>query len=121
MTRYFNFPIPVGVLSSQPKGHDVALGRECSDDYFGSTLSFLEKLGAEGLINYTTPEDLVIAKQLLELIIDHFGEDDAMVLMDIRDRHDEAERTSIPYHTYCKRLQRKIKSFIPILDKSGYC
>jgi len=38
-------------------------------------------LGADDLVDYTTPEDLIIAKELMELIIDHFGENDAKVLL----------------------------------------
>ena len=58
-----------------------SLAEESSDGYCGSAISFLENLGADGLVDYTTPEDLVIAKELTELIIDHFGEDDAEVLL----------------------------------------
>lgn len=53
-----------------------SLAKESSDGYCGSAISFLEMLGANDLVDYTTPEDLVIAKELMELIIDHFGEDD---------------------------------------------
>ena len=62
------------------------LAEESSDGYCGSAISFLEMLGADGLVDYTTPEDLVIAKELMELIIDHFGEDDAEVLLGYSDR-----------------------------------
>ena len=78
-------------------------------------------LGADGLVDYTTPEDLVIAKELMELIIDHFGEDDAEVLLGYSDRLSESARLSISYYTYCKRLSRKIDSFLPILENAGYC
>ncbi len=78
-------------------------------------------LGADDLVDYTTPEDLIIAKELMELIIDHFGENDAKVLLGYSDRHTEADRLSISYNTYCKRLSRKIRSFLPILKNAGYC
>ena len=97
------------------------LAEESSDGYCGSAISFLEMLGADGLVDYTTPEDLVIAKELMELIIDHFGEDDAEVLLGYSDRHTESNRLSISYDTYCKRLSRKIHSFLPILKNAGYC
>ena len=97
------------------------LAEESSDGYCGSAISFLETLGADGLVDYTTPEDLVIAKELMELIIDHFGEDDAEVLLDYSDRQTESNRLSISYDTYCKRLSRKIKSFVPVLEAAGYC
>ena len=97
------------------------LAEESSDGYCGSTVSFLEDLGAEGLVDYTTPEDLIIAKELMELIIDHFGEDDAKVLLGYSDRRSEAKRLSISYDAYCKRLQRKISAFLPVLQEAGYC
>ena len=97
------------------------LAEESSDGYCGSAISFLETLGADGLVDYTTPEDLVIAKELMELIIDHFGKDDAEVLLDYSDRQTESNRLSISYDTYCKRLSRKIKSFVPVLEAAGYC
>ena len=98
-----------------------AFAEESADGYCGSAISFLEKLGADGLVEYTTPEDLVIAKELMNLIIDHFGEDDTKVLLGYSDRQAEAKRLSISYFTYCKRLSRKIDSFLPILKSAGYC
>jgi len=98
-----------------------SLAEESSDGYCGSAVSFLEMLGADGLVDNTTPEDLVIAKELMELIIDHFGEDDAEVLLGYSDRLSESDRLSIDYYTYCKRLSRKINSFLPILKQAGYC
>lgn len=120
------------VLSSQLRKHQQekrnypnisldGLAEESSDGYCGSAVSFLENLGADGLIDYTTPEDLVIAKELMELIIDHFGEDDADVILGYSDRHTEANRLSISYDTYCKRLSRKVRSFLPFLENAGYC
>jgi len=98
-----------------------SLAKESSDGYCGSAVSFLEMQGADGLVDNTTPEDLVIAKELMGLIIDHFGEDDAEVLLGYSDRLSEANRLSISYDTYCKRLSRKIHSFMPILKNAGYC
>ncbi len=89
-----------------------------ADGYCGSAISFLETLGADGLVDNTTPEDLVIAKELMELIIDHFGENDAEVLLGYSDRQTESKRLSISYDTYCKRLSRKIDSFLPILKNA---
>jgi hypothetical protein len=97
------------------------LAKESSDGYCGSAVSFLETLDAEGLVDYTTPEDLIIAKELMELIIDHFGEDDAEVLLGYSDRQTESNRLSISYDTYCKRLSRKTRSFVPVLKAAGYC
>jgi hypothetical protein len=97
------------------------LAKESSDGYCGSATSFLETLDADGLVDNTTPEDLIIAKELMELIFDHFGEDDAKVLLGYSDRQTEVDRLSISYYTYCKRLSRKIDSFLSILKKAGYC
>jgi len=98
-----------------------ALAEESSDGYCGSAISFLEIVGTDSLVDHTTPEDLVIAKELMELIIDHFGEHDAEVLLGYSDRITEANRLSISYDTYCKRLSRKIHSFMPVLQVAGYC
>jgi hypothetical protein len=57
----------------------------------------------------------------MELIYDHFGEDDAEVILGYKDRQTEADRLSIRYDTYCKRLSRKIRTFLPILKDAGYC
>jgi len=97
------------------------LAEESSDGYCGSAISFLETLGADGLVDYTTPEDLVIAKELMELIIDHFGKNDAEVLLGYSDRLSESNRLSICYDTYCKRLSRKRHSFVSVLKAAGYC
>jgi len=97
------------------------LAQQSTDGYCGSSVSYLEKSGADGLVDYTTPEDLVIAKELLKIIFNHFGEDDARVLLGYKDRRTEAERLSISYDTYSKRLQRKITTFLPVLKEAGYC
>ena len=104
-----------------PKISLDSLAQHSSDGYCGSSISFLNELGANGLVEYTTPEDLVIAMELLELIYDHFGEDDAEVILGFKDRRTEAERLSIRYDTYCKRLSRKICTFLPVLKDAGYC
>ncbi len=104
-----------------PKIRLDSLAQQSSDGYCGSSVSFLSELGADGLVEYTTPEDLVIAKELMELIYDYFGENDAEVILEFKDRRTEAERLSIRYDTYCKRLSRKIHDFIPILKDAGYC
>lgn len=99
----------------------ISLSILAQEDGDSSAISFLETLGAQDLVDYTTPEDLVIAKELLELIYDYFGKDDAEVLLGYKDRRSEADRLSINYDTYCKRLSRKIRSFQPILENAGYC
>ncbi len=92
-----------------------------SDDMSQVSLSYLEKIGAHDVVEYTTPEDLCIAKELMEIIIKHFGERDAKVLLGYTDRRTEAERLSITYEAYCKRLFRKILSFLSVLEETGYC
>jgi len=72
------------------------------------------------LFEKTTPEDICIAKELLGLIMDHYGKDDAMVILGIKDREKMAEQLSMNYHSYCKRLQRKTTVFKQILKKCGY-
>ena len=99
----------------------ISLSILAQEDGDSSAISFLEALGAHDLVDYTTPEDLVIAKELMDLIIDHFGENDAKVLLGYSDRQTESNRLSISYDTYCKRLSRKIHSFLPILKNAGYC
>jgi hypothetical protein len=84
------------------------------------SLDFLERLGAEGLVEFTTPEDLIIGKQLLELMIEHYGIEDVMVLLGFEDRHAAAERLNMAYDSYCKRLMRKTLLFLPVLEKAGY-
>ena len=85
-----------------------------------SSLPYLEKLGIDGLFEKTTPEDLCIAKELLGLIMDHYGKDDAKVILGIADRKDMSEHLAMNYHSYCKRLQRKTTAFKQILKKHGY-
>ena len=92
-----------------------------SDDLSQVSLSYLKKIGVHGIVEYTTPEDLCIAKELMELILDHYGKDDTKVLLGYTDRRTEAERLSITYNAYSKRLFRKTRDFIPVLKEAGYC
>jgi len=57
---------------------------------------------------------------LLELIIKHFGYDDAAVALGCKSRRAEAKRLGITLDAYCKRLQRKTDSFKIVLKKAGY-
>jgi len=57
----------------------------------------------------------------LELVQNHYGDDDAKVVLGLMDRKAEAKRRSITYDTYRKRLDRKTCDFRPILKKAGYC
>lgn len=127
IVHYTNYNLNIQIREQRnekknyPKISLDSLAHQSSDGYCGSSVTFLEKLGTDGLVNYTTPEDLVIAKELSEIIINHFGENDARVLLGYTDRRTEAKRLSISYDTYSKRLQRKITAFLPVLKEAGYC
>jgi len=73
------------------------------------------------LIEYRTPEDILIDKEATILVHEYFDEIDVMVLEELIDRKQAAEKLSLPYETYCKQLQRKINSFKILATKAGYC
>jgi len=85
------------------------------------SLSMLEELGIECAIESKTPEDYYFAKELSDLMKDFYSENEILVLLGFKDRRSEAERLSIGYHTYCKRLNRKRSAFKLILQEAGYC
>ena len=84
------------------------------------SLSMLERCGVEGVIESSTPEDYYFAKELMDLMKDFYSENEILVLLGYKDRRTEAERLSIPYFTYCKRLDRKKLDFKLILQEAGY-
>jgi hypothetical protein len=84
------------------------------------SLDFLAGIGAESLVDFNTPEDMVIGKELLELMINHYGLEDVLVLLGHEDRQAAAERLEMPYKTFCKRLIRKTLLFLPVLKQAGY-
>ena len=73
------------------------------------------------LIEYKTPEDILIDKEAGIFVHEYFDEIDILVLEDFIDRKQAAEKLSLPYDTYCKQLQRKINSFKILATKAGYC
>jgi len=84
-------------------------------------LSFYEKRGlADNLIEKRTPEDLCIAKELWEVIVKIVGLNDTLVLMGLRDRHEEAQRKGMNYYSYCQRLHRKKSLLRSVLSELGY-
>jgi len=87
----------------------------------GISLAVLEKRGVEGVIEKTTPEDYLFAKEILDLMHEFFDENEVLVLLEYKTRRSEAERLSIAYYTYCKRLSRKKSAFKLILQEAGYC
>jgi hypothetical protein len=92
---------------------DARDGRGCS-------LAYLEGLGHEGVVDWTTPEDHYNGKELWNLIVEFFDEDDVLVLMGVKDRHAEAKQLGIDYHAYRKRLNRKVSAFKSLLKELGY-
>lgn len=86
----------------------------------GSSIEPYEREGMDGLINLNTPEDELIGKELMQMALDFFGDDDLSVLLGARDRKDEAERIGVDYYSYCKRLKRKTQKFRSHLENIGY-
>jgi hypothetical protein len=86
----------------------------------GMSIEPFEREGFEELVNPDTPEDMIINKELMEMALNHFGEDDLEVLLGASSREDEAKRLNIDYFAYCKRLSRKKKRFRSHLKKIGY-
>ena len=97
-----------------------AIAEETADNDWGSATAFLESASCEILADELTPEDLVIARELQNLISNHFGENDTAVLLGWQNRESEADRLKISKEAYCKRLQRKTGFFKDVLEKAGY-
>ena len=97
-----------------------AIAEETADNDWGSATAFLESASCELLADELTPENLVIAKELQDLISNHFGEDDTAVLFGHRNHQSEANRLKITEGAYRKRLQRKTGSFKDVLEEAGY-
>lgn len=89
-------------------------------DSRGCSLAYLEGLGHEGVVDWMTPEDNYNGKELWNLIVEFFDKDDLLVLMGFKDRGAEARRLGIEYHTYRKRLNRKVLAFKSLLKELGY-
>ena len=73
------------------------------------------------LVDYTTPEDLLVRKEFMEDFNEHYDEIDVMVLSGIKDRKSAATELSVQEDAYCKRLQRKNASFRVIFTQAGPC
>ena len=73
------------------------------------------------LVNYTTPEDLLIRKEFMGAANDHYDEIDIMVLSGLKDRNSAAAELLIKKGTYGKRLQRKNAAFKVIFNQAGHC
>lgn len=80
----------------------------------------LQEFGISRLIEFTTPEDLVISMELIKLVTAHFGIFDAKVLLEQEDLQTAAASLSMSYDVYRKRLLRKKLSFVDVLEQAGY-
>jgi len=80
----------------------------------------LNEFGISRLIEFTTPEDLVISMELIKLVTAHFGIFDAKVLLEQEDLQTAAASLSMSYDVYRKRLLRKKLSFVDVLEQAGY-
>lgn len=86
----------------------------------GKSYEPYERDGIDGLVEMTTPEDLLIGKELLQMAEDHFGREDLEVLLGARDRKAEAERLGLTGEAYRLRLFRKRLLFKEVLKEAGY-
>ena len=96
------------------------LAQDSHDNDWAYSDEFLVPAGEETMADHLTPEDFLHAKELLGLIIKHFGYDDAAVALGCKSRRAEAQRLGITLDAYCKRLQRKTDSFKIVLKEAGY-
>jgi len=94
--------------------------KEPLDDRVGLPGNYLERLGVEGVVEKTTPEDFTIAKELLEHMSRFFEESEMEVLLGAGDRNSAAEKLSIEYSAFRKRLYRKVKLFQTLLKQMDY-
>ena len=96
------------------------LAQDTHDNDWAYSDEFLEPAENHTLADHLTPEDFLHAKELLGLIIRHFGFDDAAVALGCKSRRAEAKRLGISLDAYNKRLQRKTASFKQVLIEAGY-
>jgi len=101
---------------------NISLPDDCEDTFsqkWRYSLSHLERINfSDGLVEKKSPEDLYLAKELLEKLEEFFGEDDLEVLQGNRTRREEAGRIGIEYNTYRKRLYRSRLDFLRGLDSN---
>lgn len=102
---------------------EICLGTIVDNPLCENNSSYLDchkEKGLSRLIEFQTPEDLLICKELTGLIFDHFGELDACVLLGYEDRNTALKQLSMNPESYRKRVLRKKILFIPVLIKAGY-
>jgi hypothetical protein len=95
-------------------------GKDVHVQVIGPAYEPYEVDGVEGLVDTDTPEALMLAKELMQMALDHFGQADLEVLLGVRDRLSEADNLGLSYDAYLKRLHRKRRSFKSILNQAGY-
>ena len=66
------------------------------------------------------PENILLAKELLNSMLGFFGELDLQVLLGMVDRYEVAEAQGLTYDAYTKRLNKRKKQFSSILEQIGY-
>ena len=75
----------------------------------------------DGLIEFESPEDILIKKEFWRLALSHYTEIDIMVLLGRMKKTEAAAELNMNYDAYCKSLQRKNKTFRIIVTKAGHC
>ena len=103
--------------------HEISLEkiiRDSTGNLDEVSLDFLDRINATGLVDFTTPEDMLIGKELLGLMIKHYGRENVLVLLGYEDRQAAADRLGMQYESFCKRLSRKTLLFLPVLNQAGY-
>jgi len=123
MTHYANLSL-LNIIKKHKRLNSKNKKVSFPDDYedtfsqkWRHSLSYLEKIDfSDGLVEKKSPEDLYLAKELLEKLEEFFGEDDLEVLQGDRTRREEASRIGIDYETYRKRLYRSRLDFLRGLD-----
>ncbi len=86
----------------------------------GASYEPYEENGIKELLDSHTPEDLLIGKELMQMALEYFGQEDLEVLLGAKDRDAVAMKLGIEYNTYQKRLERKRQRFKIILQQAGY-
>lgn len=86
----------------------------------GNSIESYERQGIEGLIDDKSPEDVMIGKELMQMALEFFGEDDLYAIIGFKKKRDEAIKLNLTYDAYRNRLQRKMAMFRSILKDQGY-
>jgi hypothetical protein len=71
-------------------------------------------------VSLDEPEAILTAKELLNMMLGHFGEVDTQVILGMLDRFEAAEAQGISYDLYSKRLSRRRDLFIEQISNLGY-